>query len=156
MYKVQGAAPHTHRCPQLVTAPPWTQRMRYTILLTARTFTPAKRTIGLPIDILPLAAYVLADLGVIGFPIVCCFDPVSSKPTALPDFIQNASLGSRPGHASIDFTTYQYNPRATGLAPACCRSVSSCPRTCLSAPLLPFLLQNPRCPVGSPQASPGQ
>ena len=80
--------------------------MRYTILLTARTFTPAKRTIGLPIDILPLAAYVFANLGVIGFPIFCSFDPVSSKPTALPDFNQNASLGSRPGHASIDFTTY--------------------------------------------------
>jgi len=50
------------------TAPPWAPRMRYTILLKARTFTPAKRSIGMPLGTLVLAAWLLGDFGIIGFP----------------------------------------------------------------------------------------
>jgi hypothetical protein len=50
------------------TAPPWTPRMRYTVLLTARTLTPTKRFIVLPNAIIFLVAWVLGDLGVIDFP----------------------------------------------------------------------------------------
>jgi hypothetical protein len=50
------------------TAPPWTRRMRYTVLLTARTLTPAKRYIVFPLGIVFLGAWVLGDLGVIDFP----------------------------------------------------------------------------------------
>ena len=50
------------------TAPPWTRRMRYTVFLTARTLTPAKRHIVFPLGIVFLGAWVLGDLGVIDFP----------------------------------------------------------------------------------------
>jgi hypothetical protein len=49
-------------------APPWTRRMRYTVLRTARALTPAKRYIGFPLGIVFLGAWVLGDLGVINFP----------------------------------------------------------------------------------------
>jgi hypothetical protein len=50
------------------TAPPWTQRMHRTVLLTKRTLTPAKRYIALPLGVVFLGAWVLGDVGVIDFP----------------------------------------------------------------------------------------
>lgn len=49
-------------------APPWTRRMRSTVLLGTRSFAPAKRYMALLVGSVFLGAWLLGDLGLIDFP----------------------------------------------------------------------------------------